>query len=570
MRKWKNYLQIFKDVKIPYFLLVFYLLLSVISSHYEVNTVTLTSAIIDTTQNAIKSNDLIKYISFIIITGVLSVSSNFISGIAYQKINFGVRLKLWKKIMHLPISAHDSDNGASLITRVTTDADSSSQYFGIVISLITTVYAFFVTLRQLFKFNASMTWALLCILPFSLAFGIIYGKVMFKIGAYNKKTLSELIGYLAERVRNFRLIKSSCSEEDEIELGDKKIKEAFKSNMQATFANALNSIGSDLISLACLIISFVYGGHLVNQGILTTGRVVAFYSLSGMLTIRVLQLINYWGMFTEVNGTMERISQILASDDENNEGREMDLPDEYLKFDHVCFSYKNNEEVLHDICCSIPKGKITAIIGPNGSGKSTMFKLLERIYVPTKGTIFYGSHDIQEFQLDSYRKMFGIVSQDDMVISGTVKENICYGIERNITKEELISVAKKANIYDFVMETPHGFDAQVGQDGSNFSGGQKQCIAIARAMMRNPDYLLLDESTSNLDVKSEMIVSNALTNLMRGRTTVMIAHNYSATLMADKIIVLNNGKIEAQGSPEELLKTNKYYQFFVRQGDRHE
>ena len=171
-----------------------------------------------------------------------------------------------------------------------------------------------------------------------------------------------------------------------------------------------------------------------------------------------------------------------------------------------------------------------------------------------------------QFKLSSWRKSFAIVSQDKPILSGTVRDNIIYGVERPVSEEELIHVAKMANIYDFIMNTPGQFDAEVGPGGSNFSGGQQQCIAIARAMMRNPDYLLLDEATSNLDVKSEKLVTEALSNLMKNRTTILIAHNYSATVFADQVIVLCDGEIKGCGTPKELLETNEYYRTFAKTG----
>lgn len=188
------------------------------------------------------------------------------------------------------------------------------------------------------------------------------------------------------------------------------------------------------------------------------------------------------------------------------------------------------------------------------------------MYEPSEGEITFGDRKISEFRLSAWRKSFAIVAQEHPLLSGTIRDNIVYGVERKVTEEELIHVAKMANIYDFVMSTPGGFDAEVGPGGSNFSGGQQQCIAIARAMMRNPDYLLLDEATSNLDARSEQQVTAALENLMKGRTTIMIAHNYSATAFADQVIVLCDGHVEACGTPEELLETNEYYQTFARAG----
>ena len=230
--------------------------------------------------------------------------------------------------------------------------------------------------------------------------------------------------------------------------------------------------------------------------------------------------------------------------------------------ENVSFSYSDTP-TLNGVNFRIPKGQITAIVGPNGAGKSTLFKLLERMYDPDSGMLRFGEEDIKKYDLSSWRGSFAIVSQDKPLLSGTVRENILYGVRRKVEEDELIRVAKLANIYDFVMATPGGFDAPVGMGGSNFSGGQRQCIAIARAMMRNPDYLLLDEATSNLDAKSEKMVSQALTNLMKGRTTVMIAHNYSATRDATHIVVMKDGKVEAEGSPEEMLASNEYYRAFA-------
>jgi ATP-binding cassette subfamily B protein AbcA/BmrA len=270
----------------------------------------------------------------------------------------------------------------------------------------------------------------------------------------------------------------------------------------------------------------------------------------------------YYGTFAQNAGIMKKISSIFDAQDEKEDGHEFDVGDADINIDKVTFAY-NSQPVLKDITCTILKGKVTAIVGTNGAGKTTLFKLLERMYPTTSGKISFGDTDVSEFNLSSWRKSFAIVAQNKPLLSGTVRDNILYGVDRKVSEEELIKVAKMANVYDFVMATPGEFDAEVGPGGSNFSGGQQQCIAIARAMMRNPDYLLLDEATSNLDAKSEQLVSEALKNLMKGRTTILIAHNYSATLYADQVIVMDDGQVKACGTPDELLKVNEYYRKFA-------
>ena len=212
----------------------------------------------------------------------------------------------------------------------------------------------------------------------------------------------------------------------------------------------------------------------------------------------------------------------------------------------------------------IPMGKVTAIIGGNGAGKSTVFKLLTRLYEPKEGSIQFHEENIADYNVTQWRDRFAYVFQKNPLVSGTVRENLTYGLNREVSDEELVEVTKKANCYDCIMSKPDGFEEEVGLDGSNFSGGQGQCISIARAMLRNADYLLLDEATSNLDVLSEALVTEALDHLMENKTTIMIAHNYAATKNADHIIVMRDGTVEASGTPREMLEHNEYYQLFSK------
>ena len=237
----------------------------------------------------------------------------------------------------------------------------------------------------------------------------------------------------------------------------------------------------------------------------------------------------------------------------------MDDPDQDITFCDVNFSYQEDKQILKQLNCVIPKNKVTAIVGANGSGKSTMFKLLDRLYTPGEGTLMFGNVPAEEYDLHAWRKTFCLVAQGSPLMEGTVRENICYGCQRPISQEELIKVAKQARVYDFVSALPEGFDTRVAPGGTNFSGGQRQCIAIARAIMNNPDYLLLDEATSNLDAHSERMVLEALDELMRGRTTVVISHSLASIRNADHVIILKDGKVEASGAPAQVLQATDNY-----------
>ncbi len=564
IKAFKRYTKVFKGIRLPWGLLFLVVAISVIRSHLEVETLTLTASIIDGTQGSVRTDELIRYVEFLLLSCVVAVGYNYISGLAYQKINLGVRLKLWNKMMRLPTRYYDSDNGNGLVTRVTTDADSASNYFQLMIELFTAIYAGIVAYHRMFTFQATMAAAALLIIPLTLGIGLVYGGLSYKAGAECKNRLAATMGYLAERVRGLRLIKSFRMMDEEEKRGNELFKRQCRADIKLSLVSMVELAGMEIIGCVSIVISFVLGGKLVSEGKITTGMLIGFYSLSTLGATRVVAVLVTLGSFAQNTGVMQKIGFVLEAEEEPDSGYEMDVEDADLHLNHLDFAYQS-QPVLKDLVCIIPKGKVTAIVGTNGAGKTTLFKLLERMYQPDHGEILFGERNIEEFSLTSWRKSFAIVAQDKPLLSGTIRENILYGVERPVSEEELLRVAKMANIYDFVMETPGGFDAQVGPGGSNFSGGQQQCIAIARAMMRNPDYLLLDEATSNLDARSEKLVSTALQNLMKGRTTVLIAHNYSATKFADQVIVMDHGKIEAFGTPEELLKENAYYQVFAKE-----
>ena len=562
MKRIKRYQNIFREVRIPWVMLAVLLILNIVESHVFLEQTTLTADIIDTSQKAINANQLVRFIVVLLVNSALSISINYINGWTDQKLSHGVRNKLWNKLMHLPTRYYDQESGDTLVSRVTTDSDHSATYFNIAIKFVSTVYASAVAVRQMYRYSPQLTFYMLIAMPILLAISALVGKLSFTANKKAQVAFADALGYLVERTRNLRLIKAARMEHAEQQAGKKRFDRQFQVSLLSTTVNSLTAALIPIFSGVGIVVSFVMGGRLVQEGVITVGKLVGFYTLSGLLSAHMLTFLQLYTSLKEANGRLDKVAELLETPDEKQEGIEFDVADADLVAENVSFSYSDTP-TLNGVNFRIPKGQITAIVGPNGAGKSTLFKLLERMYDPDSGMLRFGEEDIKKYDLSSWRGSFAIVSQDKPLLSGTVRENILYGVRRKVEEDELIRVAKLANIYDFVMATPGGFDAPVGMGGSNFSGGQRQCIAIARAMMRNPDYLLLDEATSNLDAKSEKMVSQALTNLMKGRTTVMIAHNYSATRDATHIVVMKDGKVEAEGSPEEMLASNEYYRTFA-------
>lgn len=563
-RNIKKYFTVLQGVKMPWFLIIFSFVFSILMMTTELEVATITASIIDASQNAIDPKELVKYIGTVAITAVFSIASHYFTRKMEETITLRVRVKLWNKIIRLPTKYYDGDNGDELIGRVTSDAASPSSLFTLAVScvvcVVTTVQAFI----KLFDTNTTLALYSLLIIPLTLIICVLYSICYFKLGVYSTAAFAGSLGYLAERVRNFRLIKSAVAEKLEFGYGKKNFKKMYTADFLNWLMVAGYQLAQTIFSILFIIIVFVIGGRLIPTGAVTIGDLTGFYMITGIVSMQLMQFFMNAGSVSGTFGTMKKIAEVMDMESERCDGQKASEASSDLVFDNVSFAYTEERDVISGLSLRIPKGKVTAVIGGNGAGKSTMFKLISRMYEPKSGEIRFGNENIGRYELSEWRDRFAFVFQKNALIGGTVRENILYGLDREVSEEELTQAAKKANCYDFIMEKPGGFDEDVGLGGSNFSGGQAQCISIARAMLRNADYLLLDEATSNLDAVSEALVTEAMDALMKDKTTVLIAHNYAATRNADYVIVMKDGTVEASGTPEELLQTNEYYQMFSK------
>lgn len=564
MKSIKRYFGVLKGVKLPWLLIICSFAFSAGMMRTELQVATMTASIIDSSQNAINTKLLMNYIEIAALTAVMTIASNYFTRKMEEVINLRVRSKLWMKIMRLPSRYYDEDNGDELVTRVTSDASAPASLFSMAVSFVVCIYTTIAAFIQLYSYNTILANYSLLIIPLTLIICLIYGKLMFRLGVYSTVTMAGTIGYLAERVRSFRLIKSAVAEKAESDKGRYNFKRMYLADFLTWLMVAGYQLVSGLFSIMFIVVIFVIGGRLIPSGEVTIGDLTSFYMITGIVGLQLLQFFMNVCSVSGIFGTMKKISQVIAAEPERSEGDSVPALCSDIEFSNVSFSYGEGREVLKKLDLRIPMGKVTAVIGGNGAGKSTLFKMLMRLYEPSSGEIRFAGDNIGGYELADWRRHFAVVSQGSPLIGGTVRENITYGLEREVSDEELAAVAREANCYDCIMAKPCGFDEEVGLDGSNFSGGQGQCISIARAMLRNADYLLLDEATSNLDVMSEALVTEAMGKLMRGKTTVMIAHNYAATRSADYVVVMKDGEVEAAGTPEELLRSNEYYQIFAK------
>ncbi len=558
----KKYVKIFRNVRIPWLLLLVVAALYIAEAQVSVKTVRLSADIIDSSQKTIDLQPLLRYLAYTAaLVGCISVSA-WVAELTYGRIRLGVRNKLFNHILHLPAGYFDRESGNEMVSRITSDTDMCSYYFEVILTSFSALYQAYVVFKSLIGYNKQLGVYSMLIIPVTCIIAGVYGLMTYSISRMSVNSQAETTGYLFERTAAFRVIKAYNTAAREKRDSGLMFKKMFRAEMLNEMTIAFIQLGMQLISCISTVIAFVFGSRLVKNGTLTIGELIAFYSLSGMVGVQLINLFLNFGTFTAVNGSLKNVAMILETPEEKADGRELDSGARDLRLEHVTFSY-DGQPVLTDVSFTVPKNRVTAIIGPNGSGKSTALKLLQRMYEPDAGRLLIGEEEASAYSLSSWRRQFSVVSQRAPLISGTIRDNMCYGCTETVSDERLLKVAGDCGILEYIQAQKDGADSMIAVGSTNLSGGQRQSLAVARAVLKDSSYLLLDEATGSLDAKSERTVKDSLTALMEERTTVMIAHHPSVIERAEHIIVMEDGRVTAEGSRDELLETSAYYRNFI-------
>ncbi|MEC1402224.1 multidrug resistance ABC transporter ATP-binding protein/permease BmrA [Bacillus subtilis] len=484
-----------------------------------------------------------------------------------QKIISGLRELLWKKLIKLPVSYFDTNASGETVSRVTNDTMVVKELITTHISgFITGIISVIGSLTILFIMNWKLTLLVLVVVPLAALILVPIGRKMFSISRETQDQTASFTGLLNQILPEIRLVKASNAEDVEYGRGKMGISSLFKLGVREAKVQSLVGPLISLVLMAALVAVIGYGGMQVSSGELTAGALVAFILYLFQIIMPMGQITTFFTQLQKSIGATERMIEILAEEEEDTvTGKQIENAHLPIQLDRVSFGYKPDQLILKEVSAVIEAGKVTAIVGPSGGGKTTLFKLLERFYSPTAGSIRLGDEPIDTYSLESWREHIGYVSQESPLMSGTIRENICYGLERDVTDAEIEKAAEMAYALNFIKELPNQFDTEVGERGIMLSGGQRQRIAIARALLRNPSILMLDEATSSLDSQSEKSVQQALEVLMEGRTTIVIAHRLSTVVDADQLLFVEKGEITGRGTHHELMASHGLYRDFAEQ-----
>lgn len=497
-----------------------------------------------------------------LVRGVFFFGQSYLVSYIGQKVIIDVREVMFRKFQRMPMAYFDRHQTGETMSFITNDvAAIQSALVDQLIEMVTEGSILIGSIVMMLYLDWKLTLLTLVVIPVVGQAMKIFGRKIKRNGTVIQERMADITSLLQESISSIRVVKSFVREKYEIERFTKQN----QLNFQAAMKNVqLNSMLTPTVEfLAAISVTFIvwFGGYEVLNDEMTAGALVAFLTYAVNLANPVKRLSRVYGNLQRAMAAVDRVFAVIDLKEtitDRPDAKALPETKGEVSISNVTFEYKKGVPALSDISLEVKPGQMIAFVGPSGAGKSTIANLIPRFYEVTSGKIAIDGHDIRDVTLASLREQIGIVPQETMLFSTTVRENIRYG-RLDATDEEVEAAAKAANADSFIKELPQGYDTPIGERGLNLSGGQRQRMAIARAILKNPRILILDEATSALDTESEKIVQAALDKLMIGRTSFVIAHRLSTIFNADQIYVIDNGHVKEHGTHEELLRHNGLY-----------
>lgn len=500
--------------------------------------------------------------SLYIISSIFSFIQTFITSDISQKVSYNLRKSISEKINKLPLNYYDRKTNGEVLSRVTNDIDAISQNLNQILSqMITSATTLIGVLIMMLSISVTMTLVSLIVIPLSLVMIMLVVKKSQKHFRAQQEYLGHTNGHIEEMYSGHNIMKAFNGEEKAIEEFDKLSDTLYNSAWKSQFLSGMMMPIMTFIGNLGYVIVAIMGGFLAIRNKIQVGDILAFIQYVRSFMQPIAQTAQIANVMQQTAAAAERVFEFLE-EEEVVEDVKNPISTEGIEgaveFDHVRFGYNEDKIIINDFSINIKPGQKVAIVGPTGAGKTTIVKLLMRFYELNGGKILIDGHDYRDFTRNDLRKIFGMVLQDTWLFNGSIMENIRYG-RLDASDEEVIEAAKLAHAHHFIKTLADGYNMEINEEADNISQGQKQLLTIARAILSDPKILILDEATSSVDTRTEVLIQQAMENLMECRTSFIIAHRLSTIKNADVILVMKDGDIVEQGTHEELLKSKGFY-----------
>lgn len=500
--------------------------------------------------------------SLYIISSIFSFIQTFITSDISQKVSYNLRKSISEKINKLPLNYYDKKTNGEVLSRVTNDIDAISQNLNQILSqMITSATTLIGVLIMMLSISVTMTLVSLIVIPLSLVMIMLVVKKSQKHFRAQQEYLGHTNGHIEEMYSGHNIMKAFNGEEKAIEEFDKLSDTLYNSAWKSQFLSGMMMPIMTFIGNLGYVIVAIMGGFLAIRNKIQVGDILAFIQYVRSFMQPIAQTAQIANVMQQTAAAAERVFEFLE-EEEVVEDVKNPISTEGIEgaveFDHVRFGYNEDKIIINDFSINIKPGQKVAIVGPTGAGKTTIVKLLMRFYELNGGKILIDGHDYRDFTRNDLRKIFGMVLQDTWLFNGSIMENIRYG-RLDASDEQVIEAAKLAHAHHFIKTLADGYNMEINEEADNISQGQKQLLTIARAILSDPKILILDEATSSVDTRTEVLIQQAMENLMEGRTSFIIAHRLSTIKNADVILVMKDGDIVEQGTHEELLKSKGFY-----------
>ena len=500
--------------------------------------------------------------SLYIISSIFSFVQTFITSDISQKVSYNLRKSISEKINKLPLNYYDKKTNGEVLSRVTNDIDAISQNLNQILSqMITSATTLIGVLIMMLSISVTMTLVSLIVIPLSLVMIMLVVKKSQKHFRAQQEYLGHTNGHIEEMYSGHNIMKAFNGEEKAIEEFDKLSDTLYNSAWKSQFLSGMMMPIMTFIGNLGYVIVAIMGGFLAIRNKIQVGDILAFIQYVRSFMQPIAQTAQIANVMQQTAAAAERVFEFLEEDEVAEDVKDpisTEGIEGAVEFEHVRFGYNEDKIIINDFSINIKPGQKVAIVGPTGAGKTTIVKLLMRFYELNGGKILIDGHDYRDFTRNDLRKIFGMVLQDTWLFNGSIMENIRYG-RLDASDEEVIEAAKLAHAHHFIKTLADGYNMEINEEADNISQGQKQLLTIARAILSDPKILILDEATSSVDTRTEVLIQQAMENLMDGRTSFIIAHRLSTIKNADVILVMKDGDIVEQGTHEELLKSKGFY-----------